>query len=105
MVKWKALIDREIVGLGWEMFATLVMLEVLNVRRDRVEGKVIHTFIKMGVLGNLDAVRFSVIPDDVGSSAREETEKDTLARVVVKFGRVTGRGLNPDRAAKSAESG
>jgi len=44
-----------------------------NIRRHEVGWKIIHSFIKVHMLGDLDHMGFGVIPDDIFVSVGYET--------------------------------
>jgi hypothetical protein len=54
-----------VIGVSGKAVAIFRTLEVLNVRRDRIEREVIKAFIKAGMFGDFDLMGFGIIPKDI----------------------------------------
>ena len=70
---------------------------------DGIGREVIHSFIKTSMLGSLDSRGFRVIPHNILGSVRDETKKDTFARVGDELGRASSRWAHPHSTTKGAE--
>ena len=70
---------------------------------DGVKRKVVHTFIKASVFGNLDTGGFQVVPNDILRCVGEKTEENATARGDLEFGRTSARRSDPNVASESTE--
>jgi len=59
------LINRGLFYFSRKWFSILCVLQVNNIRRNWVGRKVVHTFIKSHMFGNLDHMGFGGIPCDI----------------------------------------
>jgi len=57
------------------------------------------------MLGNLDDMRFSIIPKDIFICVGYESEEDSFPGVGDELGRPSTRGACPDSTSKGTQSG
>ena len=99
------LVNGGVTGVRGKGLAILESMKMDNIGRERIGWKIIHSFVKTGMFGNLDSRSFRVKPQNVLGCVGKETKKDAFDRVGFKLGFATMGRTNPNSATKGTELG
>jgi len=86
-------------SFSWNRMSLLDAFQMLNVGRNAINRKVIHSFIKSYMRSDLDSLSINIIPKNVPSGVRHKSQENSLLGIIFELSAALGRRTHPDTSS------